>query len=606
LIIEPNSHGQSDARIVGPTPHLPTPNLRAPNLRAPNLRAPRAEVEPAIPARLRSAGAEWLRVASAGADRLGSHGRDLVRQVLSHSFETRIAVAALVVFLSAAVGYELGWRVVAAGPQTVVETFDDVLAHAEHAFDFDIPEGVDVEGGELVAQYAPVSIDALPVHQATDERLTLASFIESAGEKASNAALQAETEIASGSASSVDPSVFNGRGSSGRGSSGSESTRAASQDDSDELTLVTQGEIGKQESLASSLRRQGVAPAAIHLISTELRKVFDFRRSRAGDSYHLVQQVDGRVLDFSYSQGREESYTLTWKGTRYVAAKQTEMLEPHVAKIAGVVDGSFYDAITALGEQSSLATSFSKILAWDMDFSRSVHPGDEFAILYERLYAKRPDGQAVYVRPGKILAGRYSGRSGEHTVVYYENREGEGAYFRPDGSAVERAFLAAPLEFSRITSRFSNARRHPILNITRPHPGIDYAAPFGTPIFSVGDGVVEFNGRQGASGNLVRIRHVGGYTSHYAHLSSFARGLRVGDRVKQKEIIGYVGSTGLSTGPHVCFRVKKNGRYVDPMRIAKPAGPAIAYDRIDHFRDIRDQRLADLGRGPFIAANEAL
>lgn len=559
MIIEPNETRRNEGRIDG---------------RVERLRALWTEQGPVIRARLRTIAFELSAIAAAGSDR--------VRQGLSHSFETRIAVAAFVVLTSAVVGYELGGRFAASGPDSASESFDDVLAHAEHAFDLDAPDGVDVEAGELVAQYAPVSIDALPVHQDRSERLTLVSDAEPIFQKASIRSM-------------VDEST-----------AGSVADRFPAVPASDELTLVTRGEIGKRENLASSLRRQGVSPAAVHLISTELRKVFDFRKSRAGDAYRLVQDADGRVLDFAYSQGREESFTLSWKGTRYVAAKQTEMLEPRVAKIAGVVDGSFYDAITALGEQSSLATEFSKILAWDMDFSRNVHPGDEFAILYERLYTKRPDGEAVYVRPGKILAGRYSGRTGEHTVVYYEDGDGAGAYFRPDGSSIERAFLAAPLEFSRITSRFTNARRHPILNITRPHPGIDYAAPFGTPIFAVGDGVVEFRARQGASGNLVRIRHTGGYTSHYAHLSSFARGLNVGDRVKQKQVIGYVGSTGLSTGPHVCFRVKKNGQYVDPMRMAKPAGPTIEYDRIDHFRDVRDQRLADLGRGPFVAANEAL
>ncbi|MBY0400185.1 peptidoglycan DD-metalloendopeptidase family protein [Myxococcota bacterium] len=525
-------------------------------------------------------------------------GSDRVRQGLARSFETRIAVAAAVVLASAVVGYALGGRFVAAGSAATDETFDDVLAHAEHAFSLEAPEGVDVEGGELVAQYAPVSIDALPVHQDRSERLTITNRADSAGPFADR------FDARAGILSSVERVSIRSLAEAKSGDAAGPA--AAPAIGSDELTLVTRGEIGKRESLAASLRRQGVSPAAILLISTELRKVFDFRRSRSGDTYRLAQDSDGRVLDFAYAQGREESYTLTWKGTRYVASKQTETLEPHVAKIAGVVDGSFYDAITALGEQSSLATEFAKILAWDLDFSRSVQQGDEFAILYERLYAKRPDGESVYVRPGKILAGRYSGRAGEHTVVYYEDGDGHGAYFRPDGSSVERAFLAAPLEFSRITSRFTNARRHPILNITRPHPGIDYAAPFGTPIFSVGDGIVEFRARQGASGNLVRIRHTGGYTSHYAHLSSFARGLNVGDRVKQKQVIGYVGSTGLSTGPHVCFRVKKNGQYVDPLRIAKPAGPTIEYDRIDHFRDVRDQRLADLGRGPFVAANEAL
>ncbi len=502
--------------------------------------------------------------ARSGLLRLAAH----VRRTLAHSFETRIGVAVLLVLFSAVVGYELGGRVIAAGPGRTVATLDeafdetlaDTLEHAQHALAVGPPEGIELAAGELVAHYAPVSIDALPVHRP----------------------VVSEGPILPPAPAVQGPVTL------------------------DEFTLVTRGEIAKQESLASSLRRQNVSPAAVHLISTELRKVFDFRRSRAGDVYRLTQDAGGRVLDFQYTQGTGDSYALAWKGTRYVASKQSEVLEPQVAKIAGVVDGSFYDAIMALGEQSSLATEFAKILAWDMDFSRHVHPGDEFSILYERLYSKGADGKSVYVRPGRILAGRYSGRSGEHTVVYYEDGDGHGAYFRPDGSSIERAFLAAPLEFSRITSRFTNARRHPILNITRPHPGIDYAAPYGTPIFAVADGVVEFRARAGASGNLIRIRHTGGYTSHYAHLSNFARGLNVGDKVRQKEIIGYVGSTGLSTGPHVCFRVKKNGQYVDPMRIAKPAGPAIDYDRIDHFRDVRDQRLADLGRGPFVAANEAL
>lgn len=331
-------------------------------------------------------------------------GSNFVRRGLSHSFETRIGVAALLVLISAVVGYELGGRVVAAGSQAANEALDDAFDHADHAFSLSMsesmsesmPEGVDgvaLESGELVAQYAPVSIDALPVHHA------LVSDGPIFGKTATVGQL---------------PATF------------------------DEFTLVTRGEIAKQESLASSLRRQGVSPAAIHLVSTELRKVFDFRRSRAGDAYRLTQDADGRILDFEYSQGREESYSLAWKGTRYVASKQTEVLEPQVAKIAGVVGGSFYDAIMALGEQSVLATEFAKILAWDMDFSRHVQPGDEFSILYERMYTKGADGKGVYVRPGKILAGRYSGRSGVHTVVYYENGEGEGAYFRPDGSSIEQ------------------------------------------------------------------------------------------------------------------------------------------------------------------------
>jgi murein DD-endopeptidase MepM/ murein hydrolase activator NlpD len=403
------------------------------------------------------------------------------------------------------------------------------------------------KSNKVVAEYATISIDSLPIHHSNSQSTTLESF-----------------------------------------------------------TLVTRGEIAPGESLGSSLRRQGISAGTVHLIATEMRKVFDFRRSRPGDAYRLGQDSEGRVLDFRYSQGPEESFYLAWEGTRYTVRRETAELRPQIAKIAGVIDSSFYGAILALGEQSTLAGEFARILAWDIDFSRNVHPGDEFQILYERLYRRDDDGDEVYVRPGRVLAGRYEGRIGEHTVVYFEDERGVGAYFRPDGTSVERAFLAAPLEFSRISSRFTRARTHPILNVTRPHLGIDYAAPRGTPIWAVADGVVEYRARAGASGNLVRIRHAGGYTSHYAHLSNFANKLSVGDQVEQKEVIGYVGSTGLSTGPHVCFRVKKDGHYVDPMRIASPAGAPVDVEKRVVFESIRDQLLADLGPGPLNRVDEAL
>jgi murein DD-endopeptidase MepM/ murein hydrolase activator NlpD len=377
-------------------------------------------------------------------------------------------------------------------------------------------------------------------------------------------------------------------------------------DPSEAFTIVTRGEIRSGESLGASLRHQGISPGTVHLIATEMRKVFDFRRSRPGDSYRLGQDSDGRVLDFRYQQSPEESFYLAWEGTRYVVKKETAELRPLIAKIAGVVDSSFYGAVLGLGEQSALASKFSRILAWDIDFSRQVHPGDEFQILYERMYRTDDDGEDVYVRPGRILAGRYAGKQGDHTVVYFEDDKGAGAYFRPDGSSVERAFLAAPLEFSRITSRFTRSRRHPILKVTRPHPGIDYAAPHGTPIWSVAAGVVEYRARAGASGNLIRIRHQGGLTSHYAHLANFAKELKVGDRVEQKQIIGYVGTTGLSTGPHVCFRVKQDGTYIDPMKLSGPAGDPVRSARLAVFNSVRDQLLADLGGGRLGSADGAL
>jgi murein DD-endopeptidase MepM/ murein hydrolase activator NlpD len=312
------------------------------------------------------------------------------------------------------------------------------------------------------------------------------------------------------------------------------------------------------------------------------------------------------LVAFRYSVSDLESYVVTREGDAYVALREDVELESEVSRIAGLVTSSVHDAIVQLGEKGQLANDFSEIFAWDIDFSRSVRTGDEFRVLYERLYRQDADKGRVYVGPGKILAATYTGSAGEFSAVYFEPEEGRGGYYRPDGSSVEGQFLRAPLRYSRITSRFSHSRRHPILKVRRPHHGIDYAAPRGTPLWSVADGRVIYRGWSGGFGNLVKIRHNTGYVSYYAHLSRFANGLKVGKRVNQKQVIGFVGSTGLATGPHVCFRIAKEGRYVDPMRVASPIGPPVALEQKPQFLATRDVLLAELDAGPLVAVGEAL
>lgn len=372
------------------------------------------------------------------------------------------------------------------------------------------------------------------------------------------------------------------------------------------LTVVTKGKIKPGESLSRALGRHGIAASTVHLIAREMKPVFDFRHSQPGDRYRLGQDPEGMVLDFRYRVSHEKSFYLFWEGTRYVVSEEHAELQPQLAKVAGVVESSLYVAIRSLGEQSQLATDFADIFAWSIDFSRSARPGDDFQILYERLYRTDDDGEQVYVKPGRILAARYRGSVGDHSVVYYEPAEGRGGYYRPDGSSIERAFLVAPLEFSRISSAYSKARRHPILKVVRPHRGIDYAAAHGTPLWSVAAGEVIYRGWAGASGNLVKVRHVNGYVSYYAHLSRFEKGLRVGQHVDQKQLIGYVGSTGLATGPHVCFRVQRHGEYVNPLDIASPPADAISGANWTRFMARRDMLLSDLGSGRLVASDEAL
>lgn len=372
------------------------------------------------------------------------------------------------------------------------------------------------------------------------------------------------------------------------------------------LTLVTRGSLERGESLSTSLRRQGIGFKVIHTIATELAEVFDFRHARPGDEYRLGQDPGGHLVDFRYSVNPEKSFYLYSTDSGYRVREDHAQLRAQVVKVGGQIDSSLYGTVKELGERTQLASDFADIFAWDIDFSRSVQPGDDFQILFERLYRTNSEGDEVYVKPGRILAARYSGQNGDHSAVYFESEKGRGRYFRPDGSSVERAFLVAPLKFSRISSSFSTARRHPILDVVRPHRGIDYAASHGTPLWSVGAGRVIFRGWAGGSGKLVKIKHRNGYVSYYAHLSRFEPGLGVGSTVEQKQVIGYVGDTGLATGPHVCFRVQKNGRYVNPLDISAPAGDPVGDLDRERFESARDLLFADLGTGMQIASDEAL
>lgn len=372
------------------------------------------------------------------------------------------------------------------------------------------------------------------------------------------------------------------------------------------LAVVTKGKLRSGQPLGAALRAQGVEAGVVHVIDRQMRPVFDFRHSRPGDQYRLTQRPNGEILSFSYSTSPEEVHRMEREADGFRVWSEQRELHTRQARIAGVIETSLYESIRNLGERAQLARDFADLFAWDVDFSRGVQPGDDFQVLYERLYRIDEDGVEDYVRPGRILAARYRNDAGLHTAYWFEDQEGGGRYYRADGTSLERAFLAAPLQYSRISSRFTSARHHPILKITRPHYGIDYAAPEGTPIWAVAEGTVIYRGWGGSFGNLIKIRHRNGYVSYYSHLSGFEKGLRVGQRVEQKQVIGRVGHTGLATGPHVCFRVAKDGRYVDPMSIRSPAGKSVPDELWIDFQIVRDSLIADLEGGTLAATEEAL
>ncbi len=370
-------------------------------------------------------------------------------------------------------------------------------------------------------------------------------------------------------------------------------------------TVLTEGQLERGDSLALALSRSNVPASVVHVVTREASKVYNFRRAQPGHSFVLTQDLEGRVLDFRYRQSSTDSVHVFLDGEDYIARRESAKLTPRISRVAGIVSSSLYGAIVELGEKPQLANDFTDVFAWDVDFSRTTRPGDEFKVLYERLYYTDDDGTEVYVGPGRILAARYGGAVGEHTAIYFEQKEGRGSYYRPDGSSVEREFLMAPLRYTRITSGFTQARRHPILKITRPHHGIDYAARHGSPVWSVANGEVIYRGWAGGFGNLVKVRHDDGYVSYYSHLSRFDK-IKVGDRVEQKQVVGYVGQTGLATGPHVCFRIAKNGSYVNPARILSPPADPVSQASRAAFNATRDTLLSELDSGPFVATGEAL
>ena len=370
--------------------------------------------------------------------------------------------------------------------------------------------------------------------------------------------------------------------------------------------LIADGELGARSTLANVLGARGFSAQTVALIAREMAPHFDFRRARPNHRFWVATTADGSLVEFRYYVSETSSYRMERRGSGFEVSREEAVFDARNARMSGVVESTLYAAILTEGEGSQLARDFAEVFAWDIDFQRSVRAGDRFELLYERLYRPEADGNSTFIRTGRVLAARYEGTVGAHTAVYFEPKEGRGGYYRPDGSSVERQFLMAPLRHARISSAFNPARKHPILKVVRPHSGIDYAAPQGTPVWSVADGVVIHRGRSGGFGNLVKIRHANGYVSYYAHLSRYPKGLQVGTRVEQKQVIGYVGSTGLSTGPHVCFRIARDGRYVNPARLRTPAGDPVAPDLLPAFQDTVATLLSELEGGTRLASESAL
>lgn len=340
---------------------------------------------------------------------------------------------------------------------------------------------------------------------------------------------------------------------------------------------VIEAKIEPNQFLSQILSGYNVSLGQIDKLARASRSVFDVRKFRANRNYTVLCSNDSAKTAqyFIYEPSRVDYVVYELSDSIRIFTGQ-HAVDTVVKSFAGVIDYSIYQTLTDAEAPTELVNELSDVYAWQIDLFK-VQKGDKFKMLYEEVQIK---GERVGI--GKILAAQFERGEDEFYAFHYD-QGGKEDYFDENGNSLRKAFLKAPLKYSRISSRFSHSRLHPVLKVRRPHHGIDYAAPRGTPVRSVGDGVVTKANYAGGAGKYVKIRHNSTYTTGYMHLSKYGKDVRVGKRVKQGDIIGYVGSTGLSTGPHLDYRIWKNGKAVDALKIEMPPSEPITEEHREAY-----------------------
>jgi len=335
--------------------------------------------------------------------------------------------------------------------------------------------------------------------------------------------------------------------------------------DSGNFDFWREERVQRGDSLASLLNRLGVSEEEIPRIIAAGRETTGLSRLTAGRSVLAQVTSSGRLLLYRYMVDNDRLISVERVGGEFRVKEEPVRLDTRMVLRSGEIRSSLFGATDAAGIPDSIASQIADIFSGDIDFHRDLRRGDRFSVVYEAFYHN-----GATVKTGRILAAEFVNQGKPHRAVYFQDPQGRDGYYTPDGQSMKRAFLKSPIPFSRISSGFSSARLHPVLNTWRAHKGIDYAAPTGTPIRAVADATVSFAGRQGAYGNLVTLEHHRPYSTAYAHMSGFANGIRKGARVRQGEIIGYVGSTGLATGPHLHYEFRVNGEQKNPLALNLP------------------------------------
>ncbi len=342
--------------------------------------------------------------------------------------------------------------------------------------------------------------------------------------------------------------------------------------------VLHKDKIKKNQHLSDILLRHGVEYTTIDMLAKRSKPVFDVRKIRSGNNYSVLLCDD--------SQQRAKYFVYEISPIDYVVFDLVDPVHVHrgakeicitVDTVTGIIESSLWNAMVAVDADPNLANELSEIYAWTVDFF-GIQKGNHFKVVYENLWV---EGERIGV--GKVLASSFNHYS-KDLLAFYFVQDNIGDYFDEEANSLRRTFLKAPLRFRRISSRFSYSRMHPVLKYRRAHLGVDYAASWGTPVVSVGDGRVErASWDKGGGGHVVKIKHNGTYTTQYMHLSKYGKGIKKGVRVRQGQVIGYVGSSGLSTGPHLDFRFYRNGKSIDPLKVKSPAAEPVDMINLERF-----------------------
>lgn len=359
------------------------------------------------------------------------------------------------------------------------------------------------------------------------------------------------------------------------------------------------------QTLAQILTMSYVRPEDIFPSIEALRSIFDPRRMRAGTSVQLKLDSLGILHELAYQPSPELVIRVQRDSTdNFISATDSLRLHSELEILQGEITTTLYDAVLAQKESPELLLQYTDVFQWDIDFFIDPQRGDRFRMLYEKLFVDNENGGREFVRYGKIIAATYEQSDSSYAAFYFKADSGRAGYFDRHGNSFQKTFLKSPLNYRRISSHFSYGRMHPILKKVRAHTGVDFAASRGTPVVATAVGEVAAIGWEGGYGKRVIIKHKNHFATLYGHLSRFAENLRVGDFVAQSQVLGYVGATGMATGPHLHYTMYLNGRPIDPLRMKPATTEPLAPHLHAAFFARRDELMRRLGLLPVVMASE--